>query len=183
MKRTWIPIIGGVFCIAAGFLISFHVFQIKAIRDDKIVFLHIVHPGAKFATKYIHSVEKSPVWEYFVVDGQFRIVLYETTFVSCNTGLPCVILGNEEFCHEGDRFRISRMNRILPVLLLWVHDRYDNTLYIGESQYLSLPSLSGNTLLRITIEKMKLIEFIYKRLCLIVEHEIEEHLPSLMEGA
>ncbi len=160
---------GGVLCIAAGFLVSFHVLQVTAVRAENIVFLQIVHPGTRFATKYIHSVEKSPVWEFFVIDGHFRIVLYETTFSSCNTGLPCTLVGNEKFHHEGDHFRISHMQRILPALLLWVHDRYDNTLQIGESQDLRLPSLAGNALLKITIEKMGLVEFVYKRVRLIVE--------------
>jgi hypothetical protein len=169
MKISWIVLIAAVVCSATGFAVSFHVFQIEAVREQRIVFLHIVKPGERFATKYIHSVENSPVWEYFVIDQQFRIVLDETTFGSCNTGLPCVVVGNESFHHEGDHFRISHMNRVLSSLLLWVNDRYDNTLRIGESLEMKLPSLAGNTLLKISIEEMRLFEFVFKRLLLLTE--------------
>jgi hypothetical protein len=167
MKVLGILLIAAVVCAAAGSVISFHVFQIEAVREQKVVFLHIVKPGGRFATKYIHSVEKSPVWEYFVIDRQYRIVLDETTFGSCNTGLPCVVVGNESFHNEGDHFRISRMNRMLPSLMLWVNERYDNTLKIDGSGELKLAALAGNTLVKISIERMRLFEFIFKKLLLL----------------
>jgi hypothetical protein len=168
MKISLIVLIAAVVCAAAGCAVSFHVFQIEAVREQKVVFLSIVKPGERFATKYIHSVEKSPVWEYFVVDRKYRIVLEETTFSSCNTGLPSVV-DNESFHHEGERFRISHMNRILPALVWWVHEMYDNTLKIGESQELKLAALAGNTLVKISIEKVRLFEFIFTKLRLLVQ--------------
>lgn len=48
-------------------------------------------------------------------------------------------------------------------MTLWVDDKYENTLIFGDKEIIKLPSLAGNTLLEIVIEKMTLIEFIYHK--------------------
>jgi len=160
MKVKWIIIT--FFCII--FLLSIipvHIMQINAFREGKIVFVRVIHPDERFATKCIHSVEHCPVREYFRIDENFRIILYETTFSSSNTGLPYAAFGNEKFHNDGDNFRISNMCRILPELLLWVNEKYDNTLKINNSRVLKLPLLAGNTLLQVKIRKITFLEFMY----------------------
>ena len=46
---------------------------------------------------YRHSVELCRVWDYFRIDGQYRLVLDETVFGSSNTGLPSVLGDGERF--------------------------------------------------------------------------------------
>jgi len=153
----WVGICIGLIC----FLIPVHVLEITALREGKTVFIRTVHPGEKLSTMYIHSVEKSPVWEFFTIDENYQIVLNETIFSSCNTGLPYAAIGDEAFYCDGDHFRISNMTRVLPELCLWVHKRYRNTLEINDSTVLNLPSLAGNTLLRVMVRKITLLRFTY----------------------
>jgi len=168
MKAKWI--IFTFFCSFFLFsLVPFHVLQIKALRQGNIVFVRVVHPDERFATKYIHSVEHCPVWEYFRIDDDFRIILYETTFSSSNTGLPYATFGNEEFHNDVNRFRISNMCRILPELLLWVNEKYDNTLKINDFQELKLSLLAGNTLLQVKIRKVTFLEFMYLKAKIFLE--------------
>lgn len=153
-----------LFSIAALFffsLIPCHVLRIEAARKNRPVFVHIVRPNDRFSTCYIHSVELCPVREYFKIDKNFRIVLYETTFSSCNTGLPTTLSGDEKFHADGDHMRISDMHRILQQLDLWVNEKYDNTLTLGDGGVLRLPSLAGDTLLRVTVERLTFLEFLY----------------------
>ncbi|MBW2544274.1 MAG: DUF1850 domain-containing protein [Deltaproteobacteria bacterium] len=138
-----------------------HVLRIEAARKNRPVFVHIVRPNDRFSTSYIHSVELCPVREYFKIDKNFRIVLYETTFSSCNTGLPTTLSGDEKFYNDGTHLRISNMHRILPQLDLWVNEKYDNTLTLGEGRILKLPSLAGDTLLKVTVERLTFLEFLY----------------------
>jgi len=158
-KRNFFYIFIVIFLFSLSF-IPLHVLQLMALREGEIVSLHIVRPNDRFAIKYIHSVEHCPVWDFFVVDEMFRIVLYETTFSSCNTGLPCAPSGEEIFSHEKGYFRISKRHRVSPELHLWVDEKYDNTLKIGEHS-LKLFSLAGNTLLKLNIRKVSLLEFVY----------------------
>jgi len=170
MKAKWIIVIAMCVCLVAAFSASLHVLQIAALREGKIVFVRIIHPGERFATKYIHSVEKCPVWEFFRVDERFQIVVYETTFSSCNTGLPSAPQGDEQFRNEGNQFRLSHMHRVLPALRVWVHDRYENTMKYGNSEVLMLPSLAGNTLLEIAVRQITVGEFLYRKMRLFLEN-------------
>jgi hypothetical protein len=137
-----------------------HILQIRAPRKGEIVFVARIEPNDRFATKYIHSVELCPVWEFFRIDEEYRIVLYETTFCSSNVGLPYAAFGEEKFHVEKDRFRISNMHRVLPMLALWVNEKYDNT-FEFKNRRLQLPSLVGNTLVDITVEDASPSRFLY----------------------
>jgi hypothetical protein len=137
-----------------------HILQIRAPRKGRIVFVARIEPNDRFATKYIHSVELCPVWEFFRIDEEYRIVLYETTFCSSNVGLPYAAFGQEKFHVEKDRFRISNMHRVLPMLALWVNEKYDNT-FEFKNRRLQLPSLVGNTLVDITVEEVSAVHLLY----------------------
>lgn len=162
MKKGKILFITAAVLIAALGSIPFHVLQIDVLREERPVFVRIVRPGNEFALGYIHSVELSPVWDYFRVDDSYRMILYETAIRSFNTGLPSTLTGEERLHWERDGFRISGMNRVLPVIDLWVHERTDNTLkVVGIIDPLKLYSLAGNTLLRISIRKTNLGSYLY----------------------
>jgi hypothetical protein len=137
-----------------------HILQIRAPRKGKIVFVARIEPNDRFATKYIHSVELCPVWEFFRIDEEYRIVLSETTFCSSNVGLPYAAFGQEKFHIEKDKFRISNMRRLLPALALWVNEKYDNT-FEFKNRRLQLPSFVGNTLVDITVEEVSPSCFLY----------------------
>ena len=161
MKKGKILFITAAVLIAALGSIPFHVLQIDVLREERPVFVRIVRPGNEFALGYIHSVELSPVWDYFRVDDSYRMILYETAIRSFNTGLPSTLTGEERLHRERDGFRISGMNRVLPVIDLWVHERTDNTLNVGDIGPLKLYLLAGNTLLRISIRKTNLGLYLY----------------------
>ncbi len=160
MKKGIIPVIIAAALVAALGVVPVHVLQIDALREGKPVFVQIVRPGSEFALGFIHSVELSPVWDYFRVDDSYRIILYETAIRSFNTGLPSTLTGEERLHREGDGFRISGVNRVLPSIDLQVHERTDNTLKVRDKS-LKLYSLAGNTLLRISIREASLGEYLY----------------------
>jgi len=166
MKKGIIPVIVAAALIAALGSFPVHVLQIDALKEGSPVFVRIVHPGSEFALGFIHSVELSPVWDYFRVDDSYRIILYETAIRSFNTGLPSTLTGEEKLHREGEGFRISGVNRVLPTIDLWVHVKTDNTLKVRDDS-LKLYSLAGNTLLRISIRKACLGEFLYLKVCTI----------------
>ena len=149
--------------LLACLLVPLHVLQVKALRDGDVVFVWSVHPGDKLSLGYIHSVEHCRVWDHIKIDEQFRMVLHETVFSSSNTGLPAILSPGEHFSAEGGQFRISNMRRVLPAVTLWVDDKYGNTLILGEEKILKLPSLAGNTLLEIVIQRLILLEYIYHK--------------------
>lgn len=138
--------------------IPVHCLEIEELRKGSVLFVHAVSPGDSFTIGYKHSVELCSVWDYYRIDEKFRIILYETTFPSCNTGLPVAPSENEIFHHDGDSFRISNMNRVIPSISLWVNEMYDNTITIGDKTS-KLYSLAGDTLLGVEIKKETAIGF------------------------
>jgi hypothetical protein len=155
-KRTAFLILFAALVLFAA-VFPVHVLQIEAARKDKVVFVRSLQPGDRFSLMYRHSVELCQVWDYFRIDGEYRIILDETVFGSSNTGLPSVLGIGEQFTRGEKASRISNMQRILPAIEIWVNRSYDNTLGFGNRKIL-LPELAGDTLLRLHIRKITLSE-------------------------
>ena len=161
-KRTVCLILFAALVLVAG-LFPVHVLQIEAPRKGKVVFVLSLQPGDRFSLMYRHSVELCRVWDYFRIDGQYRLILDETVFGSSNTGLPSVLGVGERFTRGAAASRISNMRRILPSIEIWVKRSYDNTLEFGNQKIL-LPDLAGDTLLRLHIRKITLFELASKKM-------------------
>jgi hypothetical protein len=153
MKRlTWILAISALGLLAAGW-IPFHVLEVNgAGGSDRVVFMKRVEPGDTFTLSFTHSVEKSGVTDYFRIDGDCRIILYQTEFGSLNTGLPAVVAEGEVFERTGTGFRVSNLRRVLPEIWLQVSEAYGGTLAMkGKETF--LPALAGDGPIRISIRK------------------------------
>lgn len=144
---------------AAVSFIPVFVLEIRAEKTGKTVFARLVSPGDAVCVGYTHSVEFCPVRDYFTIDEELRFVLRETTFSSCNTGLPVSLAEGETFHVEEGCFRIAHMNRVEPALSLWVDEKYGNTLEIEGDRPIELPALAGNALLSIAVKKMPLAAY------------------------
>ncbi len=149
----WIGAIAAFALLAAGW-IPFHALEVTgAGGSGKTVFVKRVAPGDTFTLSFVHSVEKSDVTDYFRIDGDYRIILYQTEFRSLNTGLPAVVSEGEVFERTDGGFRLSGLRRVLPVIMLQVSAAYGGTLVMkGEEVF--LPALAGDGPLRISIRKM-----------------------------
>ena len=159
-KRYISRFLSAALILAAG-LFPVHVLQIDDLRGDRGVYLRTIRTGDRFTLMYRHSVELCPVWDFYRIDGEHRIVLDETVFASSNTGLPSVLTGQERFTRGEKASRISNIGRILPAVEVWVDRRYDNTLEF-DSQKVRLAELAGNTLLRLRISRITLAEYGYR---------------------
>jgi len=151
------------FILVPVLLVPLHVFQIKDLRENTVLYLEKVKPGFQFSLGFIHSVEHCPVWDYLKVDDDYNMVTYATEFWSSRTGLPYAPFGDETFRTEGDHFIIENMHRVIPAVNQWVDAEYDNTLRFGDGREFKLASLAGNTLLTMTIERIRLGYYLYHK--------------------
>ena len=158
MKRLSILFLVGVL-LAVGF-IPLHVLEIQDVRQKKTVFTQRVSPGETFSLSFVHSVEKSPVTDYFRIDDACRIVLYETTFRSLNTGLPATISEGQTLTRTEQGFRLSVIDGVLPHIQLWVNRRYAGVLNIA-GKVVSRADLAGDTLLQVKVRKVLLWEYAF----------------------
>lgn len=154
MKRLhWTLAVAALLVLAAG-LIPLHGLEVRESGGTgRVVFLARVAPGDTFTLSFIHSVEKSAATDYFRIDGDCRIILYQTEFGSLNTGLPAVVPEGQIFERTDRGFRLSNINRVLPGIELQVSAAYGGTLAVKKEEVF-LPALAGDGPLRISIRKM-----------------------------
>ena len=75
-----------------------------------------VFPGETFSTEYIHSIQQTPVLDFFAVNGG-RLWVWEERTQSTNAGLPTEAPPNGRFyidtpwlCYQGGRLAIPVLN-------------------------------------------------------------------------
>ena len=164
MKRLhWALAVAALLALAAG-LIPLHGLEVRESGGTgRVVWLKRVAPGDTFTLSFIHSVERSEVTDYFRIDDDHRIILYQTEFGSLNTGLPAVVSEGEVFERTDRGFRLSGLRRVLPEIQLQVSEAYGGTLETGGT-VVSLPALAGSGLLRISVQRVFAWELIPRAL-------------------
>jgi len=90
--------------------------QVLVVHDGETAFLRVPCVlGNGFHTRYIHSVQRTPVEDYYrVVDG--RIWQWEECVVSHNAGLPVGEPRNGRFISDGRWFRFRGGRYVWTVL-------------------------------------------------------------------
>jgi len=171
-KRTIGLLLFASLVLAAGFFPA-QALQVERPRDGRVLWISAVEPGDRFFLMYRHSVELCRVWDHFRIDGDYRIILFETVFGSSNTGLPSVLGPGERFTRGKTSSRISGMQRVLPAIEIWVKGSYENTLGFGNGQIL-LSQLAGDALLRLRIRKVTCFELAFHETFLFFNHMSEE---------
>lgn len=157
-------------CIAA--LVPLSLFCIEAPREERLLYVRTVCPGDGLSLSFIHSVEKCPVRDHIEIDDEYRMVNIATEFWTSRTGLPYAPFGDETWSVEGDHFRIDNMKRVLPEIYLWVDKQYENLLVFHDGQELKLPDLAGDTLLKLSIERVAFFDYVRMRLKFIMDTQV-----------
>ena len=86
--------------------------------DGKVLFTVTAEAGMQFSTRFIHSVQKTPVEEYFVINEDCSgFVLKSTRYQSFGVGLP-FLESDGTFRREGDSFIMDNLNRSINTLAL-----------------------------------------------------------------
>ena len=147
--------------VLAAMMIPVHVLEVRTVRENRVLMVRRVVPGDTFSLGFIHSVEKSPVRDFYGVDAWWRLVQRETEFSSCNTGLPVTLQGREKLINDGARFRVTGMERVLPEILLWVHETSGNMLVFKDGSALKLARPGDSPkLLRVAVMPITAGQFI-----------------------
>ena len=86
--------------------------------------------GAEFSVTYIHSVNKSPVTEYFqVIDGQ--IYLTALRYQSFGAGMPSEQTDGQVSHHQGGSMLVTGYNRLIPRLCCFISRVEGHTFDMG----------------------------------------------------
>jgi len=133
------------------FFISVYTLELKTFEENKLIFSQKVQPGDKFTLKYTHSVALTPVWEKFIIDKDYQIILIETDFLDHGAGLPYTTFENEIFVEEEGRFKIKNMHRTMPNPIYYRVGAVRENIFSFKSKEINLSSLVGDKLITLKI--------------------------------
>ena len=107
--------------------------------------------GTEFSTRFIHSVQKTPVEEFFVVnDAQNGFVLRKTRYQSFGVGLP-FLSTDGEFRREGEYFVMEGMDRPMREILLRPGVSTELTLFLADERISLYERVPLGSLVRVAI--------------------------------
>jgi len=85
------------------------VLEIKNINKDEILFQEKIFPGYVFATKINHSVQLTPVLEFFEIDKNYHMLLTKTIVKDLGWGMPSTPEG--DFSYQNGEMVIKNIDK------------------------------------------------------------------------
>lgn len=159
-KYTILLLIIIIIVIIIFFSLSLYTLELRSFSDDEVIFKQKVQPGNKFTLKYTHSVSLTPVWEIFIIDDNYQIVLIETDFLDHGAGLPYAAFGQEKFINEEGKFKIINMRRTIPTPFYYRIGAIRENIFYFKDKEIDLSILVGDRLLTLDIYKNNLFSYL-----------------------
>ena len=163
LKNKYVVPVGlliAIIIIIILFFIPIYTLELKPFPEGELIFKQKVQPGDKFILKYTHSVALTPVWEIFIIDKDYQIVLIETDFLDHGAGLPYTTFENEIFVEEEGKFKIKNMDRIMPTPIYYRVGAVRENIFYFKDKEIDLSSSVGDKLLTIEIGKTNLLNYL-----------------------
>jgi hypothetical protein len=133
------------------------VLVVEEATTNKIIYQQRIESEVNFAIKYTHSVENTPVWDYFKISGE-EILLTSTRYKSYGAGLP--FLNKNKYTVANEQFLIEDINIKLDQIPLRVSNYAKHKLLIEEDIYKLYQLTSNQNLLLFKVEKKSRYQFI-----------------------
>lgn len=145
------------------FLPLFKGVTITDYKAGRILYFHAAAAGDIFSVHYIHSVNKSPVEDFFVIGNNNELILEKTVFKSFGAGVPASSEDGGELKVYNDRLEVTGINRRIDNFLLFVGVTAEHRFKIAEDEF-PLRSISRpQRNLVIRMDKISLVSFIKLR--------------------
>ncbi|WP_034626638.1 DUF1850 domain-containing protein [Halalkalibacter okhensis] len=123
--------------------------QIYLPYNDIVFWEEKIQPNDTFYHEYLHSVELSPVREYFTIDDEYRMIATESWTKSFGAGLPYETKDHLEIV---DGFFVIQDHRELEYLNILPSHLYPHSFFYGEQSIDLSGELHGE---RIRIQVVK----------------------------
>jgi len=166
LKTKYIAPIGlliAIIIIIVLFLVPVYTLELRLFPDGELIFKQIIQPGDKFILKYTHSVALTPVWEIFIINKGYQIILVETDFLDHGAGLPYTTFDKEIFVEEGGRFKIKNMQRIISTPIYYRIGAVRENVFYFKDEEINLSSLVGDKLLTLEINRNDLFNYLRRK--------------------
>jgi len=163
LKNKYVMPVGlliAIIIIIILFFIPIYTLELRSFSGGEIIFRQKAQSGDKFILKYTHSVALTPVWEIFIINKDYQIVLIETDFLDHGAGLPYTTFENEIFVEEEGKFKIKNMHRSMPTPIYYRIGAVSENIFYFKDKKVDLSSLVGDKLLTIETDKTNLLNYL-----------------------
>ena len=155
------------FVIVFALIIMFPFLPYLVVVDGEssaIVYKSSIKAEKQFSIRFIHSIHLTPVDEFYLVDDDFNLILYETQFDTFGVGMPSGLSEGETVQLKDGKIIIKNMHRMLPYLDLRIGQVIaDHTLNInGQTVKLAKVAEPGS-FVRIKAVKLSILQIVVTR--------------------
>lgn len=107
-----------------------------------------------FSIEFMHSVNKSPVIDYYKFNDKNEIYVYKTIYYGFGAGVETELENNETLRYGDDgSMIIENIDKKIDNLVYYLSDLYDHTLRINDKDKMSLWEICGKKIMiKIQIE-------------------------------
>lgn len=151
------------FLIVVFFLPCIKGVAIKDYKTGKLLYCRAAGAGKVFSIRYIHSVNKSPVEDFFVIGESGEIILEKTVFMSFGAGVPASSDDGGSLKVYDDRIEATGINRRIDNFLLFVGVTAEHRFKMERDEFLLRQISPQQRNLGIGIERISLFNIITLR--------------------
>lgn len=144
------------------------VIDITNDTNHTVIYSHGFNPGDRFAFRYVHSVQKTPVWEYYTLNSAGDVVLTGTRVKSLGYGMPKPEQG-DSYDFEDDYFVIDNLNQPIRELLIRNTFVRPMQIFCADKVFMLSAVAKQGELIRISGKKATRFEYFLQ--------QIESHWP------
>lgn len=124
--------------VLLSILVNIPVFMRFTITDGKtqrIAFVNDIHAMEAFYISFKHSVNRTPVNEYYRINNG-KFVAYKTTFYSYGAGMPELVPGGKEriSINKDGLVQIDNMDREMKSFTVYVGTYADHYIYYKDKE-------------------------------------------------
>lgn len=132
------------------------------VGEGKLLTVRHIQQEEIFKTRFIHSVQKTPIEEFFTINKQGNgFILKRTRYQSFGVGLP-FLQSDGNFRREGNFFIMDNMNRDIQILSLRTGLKTELTLTFTNKTFRLYDMLAVGE--KITLKILPLYEIFLRRL-------------------
>lgn len=162
-KKKISIVISIVICLLLLFIIAYlssysYILLIKDEIQDRIVITKKVKPSQEFATLIKHSVQKTPVYEFYRIEEDQTLTVTRTKLQDLGWGMPSVL--EREVVFKDGFMIMDGINRNLDILHFRVNYIAEPKLIIGDEEIDLKAYIKNNDKICIYIKKIKKIDYL-----------------------
>ena len=131
---------------------------LESVKDNNNKYIYNLEKK-EFIISYTHSVNKGRVRDYYIIDDDYNIILYKTTFVSYGAGIA-EPENNENIIIRDDDIEINNINRVIKDFYLFVGIIAEHSITINDDEIMLKSLFKPQTNIKIKYRKVSLLDLI-----------------------